>query len=218
MVGRLVVDGGQAVRDLVPQLEAAAARLGVAADGDRVSTARAGVALVEALRRQPERGAEVLAGATVPTSMAALGTSIVQSAEVTKALQEANWDLLRAATELGGAAQPDADAIKARLADALHADELAVGLVGRLRDAVSAATQLLARAAKPADQPSGGSTQVTSPAGAPVTGGPGAGVLSIGSFDKAEAERHLERVRERLRAEAHLDLTWEIEELPDDDG
>src|SRR5207342_2439987 len=130
---------------------------------------------------QPERGAEVLAGATVPTSMAALGTSIVQSADVTKALQEANWDLMRAATELGGTAQNDADAIKARLGDALHADELAVGLVGRLRDAVSAATQLLARAAKPAAQPSGGSTQVASPAGAPVTGGPGAGVLSIGS-------------------------------------
>ena len=158
VVGRLVVDGGQAVRDLMPQIEAAAARLGAAADGDRVSTARAGVALVEELRRQPERGAEVLAAATVPTSMAALGTSIVQSAEVTSALQEANWDLLRAATELGGAAQADADAIKARLVEALHADELAVGLVGRLRDAASAATQLLARAAKPADQPPDGSS------------------------------------------------------------
>jgi hypothetical protein len=216
VVGRLVEDGGQAVRDLVPQIEAAAARLGVVADGDRFSTARAGVALVEALRRQPERAAEVLARATVPTSMAALGTSIVQSAEVTKALQEANWDLLRAATELGDASLADADAIKARLVDALVADELAVGLVGRLRDAVTAATQLLARAAKSGEHGSGGTTQVTLPTGASFTGEPGTGVLSIGSFDKAEAERHLERVRERLRSEAHLDLTWQIEELPDD--
>jgi hypothetical protein len=137
---------------------------------------------------------------------------------VTKALEEANWELLRAAIELGGTTDADANTIKARLVDALHADELAVGLVVRLRDAVVAATQLLARAAKPAGQPNRGSTHVTSTDGPPATVGPGTGVLSIGSFDKAEAERHLERVRERLRADANLDLTWQIEELRDDDG
>lgn len=217
IVGRLVVDGGQPVRDLVPQLEAAAARLGASTGGDRFETARAAGALVEALRRQPDRGAEVLAGASVPTSSSALGTSIVQAAEVTKALQDANWDLIRAATELGGPAQVDAEAVRARLVEALRSDELAVSMVGRLRDAVVAATQLLASAAKPtSDGRTGSDGEATTDT--PVTGGPGGGVLSIGSFDRAEAERHLKRVRDRLRAEARLELTWQMEELPDDDG
>lgn len=220
IVNRLVVDGGQAVHDLVPQLEAAAARLQVPIEGDRFATARAGVEFVEALRRQPDRGAEVLAAASVPTSVAALGTSIVQAATVANALQAANWDLIRAATELGGRSQGDAEAIRARLADALTADELAVGLVDRLRDATMAATQLLASAAK-ADASSSGGAPSSDPADggdAAVKGDPGSAVLSIRLFDRAEAERHLEQIRERLRAEARLDLTWQIEELPNHDG
>ncbi len=221
IASRLVVDGGQAVRDLAPQLDAAAARLGSEASGDRFATARAAVTLVEALRRQPDRAAETLAAAAVPTSIAALGTSIIQAADVGKALQDANWDLLRAATELGGPSQADAQAIRTRLADALRADELAIGLVGRLRDATTAATQLLAHAAKPEAPPEDGGAKVVPPGsegGPVVTGGSGAGVLSIASFDKAEAERHLERVRDRLRQEAQLELTWQIEDVPDADN
>lgn len=218
IVTRLVVDGGQAVRDLVPRIEAAAARLSAPADGDRLATARAAVTLVEELRRKPDRAAETLASASIPTSPAALGTSIVQAGTVAEALEETNWDLIRAAIDLGGS---DAASIRDRLVEALTTDELAVGLVGRLRDATSAATQLLAAAAAKADQPPApapGPGQ--SGAGEPPahTGGSGAGVLTISNFDRAAAQNHLEQVRARLRAEAQLDLTWQIEELPDGDS
>jgi hypothetical protein len=216
-VARLVTDGGQAVRDLVPQIEAAAARLGVQSDGDRIATARAAVALVEDIRRKPDRAVETLASTDVPTSVAALGTSIVQAADVTAALQTTNWDLIRATIDLGGI---DAAAIRDRLVDALTTDELALGLVARLRDATTAATQLLSAAAKP-DKSSTDDTSDSLGSDDEAdrkTGGFEAGVLTIANFDRVAAERHLEQVRERLRSEALLDLTWQIEELPDADG
>jgi hypothetical protein len=222
IVARLVIDGGQAVRDLVPQLDAAAARLSVSGEGDRFATARAALSLVDALRRQPDRAAEVLVLATVPTSVAALGTSIVQSEAVTSALRDANWDLVKAATELGGPSAADAAAVRGRLADALRADELAVGLVARLRDAIAASTQVLARAAAPVDDAALGSSP-TFVAAAPTpwatsTLGSASGALGSGSFGRAEAEARLSEIRARLRAEARLELTWQIEELPDVDS
>lgn len=218
IVARLVIDGGQPVRDVVPQIEAAAARLGVQSDGDRIATARAAVALVEGIRRKPDRAVDTLASADVPTSAAALGTSIVQAADVSAALQTANWDLIRAAIDLGGS---DAASIRDRLVEALTTDELALGLVARLRDATAAATQLLAAAAAKTDKPSTTEPSDASGDGDDAerqTGGSGAGVLTITNFDRAAAEEHLAQVRERLRSEALLDLTWQIEELPDADG
>ncbi len=212
IVARLVADGGQAVRDLLPQLDAAAARLGVAAEGERWATARAAVSLVDALRRQPDRAAEVLAAATVPTSVAALGTSIVQAGAVASALRDANWDLIKAATELRGTSAWDAGAIRDRLAEALRADELAVGLVARLREASVAATELLRRAAAPV----GGGT--TTGSGPPETAAGPSDLPAPAVFDRAAAEARLSEIRARLRAEAQLDLTWQIEELPDADS
>jgi hypothetical protein len=186
--------------------------------GDRFATARAAVALVEDIRRKPDRAVETLALAEVPTSAAALGTSIVQASDVAVALQTANWDLIRAAIELGGA---DAASIRDRLVEALTTDELALGLVTRLREATTAATQLLAAAAAKtgsslANRPTDGDGQGHEPER--KTGGSGAGVLTIANFDRAAAEQHLAQVRERLRTEALLDLTWQIEELPDADS
>ena len=138
--------------------------------------------------------------------------------ERSEALEETNWDLLRAAIDLSGT---NAASIRDRLVEALATDELAVGLVGRLRDATAAATQLLATAAAKSDQPplQNPATGQLGGGEPPVhTGGSGAGVLTISNFDRAAAQSHLEQVRERLRAEAQLDLTWQIEELPDDDS
>jgi hypothetical protein len=92
----------------------------------------------------------------------------------------------------------------ARLSDALIADELTTPLVARLHDASSAATDLLARASRqPAPDPTPRPEPDPSPDPAPAR------------FDRAAAEAHLESLRERLRAEANLDLTWQFEELPD---
>lgn len=195
----------QSVRDLVPRLDAAAARLGIRADSPRLATAKAAVSLVEALRRDPDRAVETLAGAAVPSSMGALGTSIRQAAAVVRKLDDLNWNLIRTATELPGEGAAAGRAIRERLIEAIEAEELAIGLVQRLDAAEAAATDAVTRAAvHPTPGPAPGDTADTSGA----TGG-----TTTRSFDRAEAEKRLEEIRERLRTEARLDLRWQIDEL-----
>ncbi len=197
----LVDDRAQAVRDLVPRLEAAYARLGVA-DGGRLSTAKAALALVDDLRRRPDHAADVLAGCDIATTAAAVGTSIAQAAPIAAALESANWDLIRHASELGEPWNGDAAALRERLTAGLTADELAVPMVARLREATSAATDLLTRATQRLEPPHPGPAPRPEPA--------------PGGFSREVAEENLERMRDRLRAEAHLNLTWEITDLDDD--
>jgi hypothetical protein len=109
-----------------------------------------------------------------------------------------NWDLIRHLGELDARWKADADALRERLAQGLTSDELAVPLVRRLRDASTAATDLLARAA----------TRVTPPSTPPPPPPP----PPPATFDRTVAEEQLREIRERLRAEAHLDLTWQITE------
>src|SRR5262249_21996379 len=133
---------------------------------------------------------------------AAIGTSIGQAAPVAGALESSNWDLIRHASELGEPWKVDAAALHERLTAGLAADELAVPMVARLREATTAATDLLARATQAPEPPGPG----PGPSPEPVPGG----------FNREAAEEHLQRIRERLRAEAHLDLSWQITDLDDD--
>jgi hypothetical protein len=206
LVASLLTDP-QAVRDLVPQLNAAASRVEAGSDFPRLATAKAAATLVEALRREPDRAVETLAAAAIPTSTSALGTSIKQAAVVVQKLDTANWELIRSA-----AALPDGATIRARLVEALHADELATGLVDRLADAERAATDALTKAAK---APTSGTGTTTGDPGTGTEGkGSGQEPISGGGFDRKEAEQRLEEIRARLRTEALLDLKWEIINLP----
>ena len=202
-------DRAQAVRDLVPRLEAAYARLGLDEGGDRLRTAKAAVDLVDELRRRPDHAADVLAGCAVPTTAAALGTSIAQAGAVAEDLQRMNWDLIRHVGELDDRWKGDREALRERLIQALAADELVVPLVSRLRDAAAAATDLLAQASRPAPQP-----QPVGPTPKPADP-PGS---SPERFSRATAEARLREIRERLRADAHLDLEWEFRDLEDTPG
>jgi len=215
-LGERLLAESPAVRDLVAQLEAAAARLGVDADADRLRTARAARELVDEMRRRPERAAEVLAAAVVPTTTAALGTSIATAAALAAELGRANWSLLGAAANLADPWQSQGLAVATRLSAAVAADELVVALGPRLDDAGRAATDLLARAshaAAPAGPP---------PAAAPIAGEPAAATAlpipppprPAGTLDRTAAEAELTRLADRLRVEAGLDLRWSIEELP----
>ncbi len=192
----VVADRAQAVRDLVPRIREAWARLGLGDEGDRLRTAEAASKLVGELHRRPDHASEVLAACEVPTTAAAIGTSIAQARVVADELQRMNWDLIRHIDELDPPWKADADAVRERLAESLAADELAVHLVGRLRDAATAATDLLARAATRPAIPQRPTRMPPSPAG----------------FDRPAAEEQLREIRRRLRAEAHLDLTWQITE------
>jgi hypothetical protein len=201
----LVGERTQEVRDLVPRLEAAFARLGLDLDCDRFRTAQAAAELVERLRRQPDQAADVLASTDLPTTAAALGTSVAQAVAVSDELHRMNWDLLRAVTELDDRWKADAEAIVGRLGEALAADELVIDLVPRLRDADRAATDLLARASRQSAP-----VLVPGPVPAPSPGG-----TAQGQFDQAAAEPQLEEIRRRLRSEAKLELTWQFKDLPD---
>src|SRR6266508_908490 len=198
----IVGDRAQAVRDLVPRIEAAYARMGIGDPGDRLRTAKAAVALIEELRRRPEHAPEMLAACEVPTTTAALGTSIAQASVVAEELRRMNWDLVRAVGELDVRWKADADALRERLAQGLRADELAVPLVRRLREASAAATDLLARA-----------TRVIPPAPSPPPPPP---PPRPPKFDRVVAEERLREIRARLRSEARLDLTWQITEWQGD--
>lgn len=229
----LVADRAQPVRDLVPRLEAAYARFGIES-GRRMDTAKAALALVDGLHRRPDAPADVLADCDVPTTAAALGTSIMQAGPVVGALEQTNWELLRHAVGLGEPWASDAAALRARSVEALMTDELGLSLVTRLSEAVNAATDLLARASRAATPQPGPESRWGDPATqlspeptmppaagdehvavAPPVAAPASGPV-FGTLDRATAERHLEEIRQRLRAEAHLDLRWEIVEVDDD--
>ncbi|MGH3263081.1 MAG: hypothetical protein ACRDNS_13910, partial [Trebonia sp.] len=137
----------QAVRDLVPRLDAAAARLGIGTDGPRFATAKAAVSLVEALRRDPDRAVETLATATMPSSMSALGTSIRQAAAVVRKLDDLNWNLVKTAIELPGEGATAGRIIREGLIEAMQAEELAIGLASRLDAAERVSTEAVTHAA-----------------------------------------------------------------------
>ena len=216
---RLVDGHADVVRELVTRLEEAASRVGVATDSDRLRTARAAAALVDAIARQPDRAVDALAAASVPTTPAALGTSIAQARAVADELGRTNWALLRAVGDLADPWQTPAMALADRLREALIADELAVGLVPRLRDAIQAATDLMSQAAATHPRTSG-SDGATSGAGASASASaPAPGGVSVRdpapALDRSAAERQLEDLRRRLREEAGLDLRWEIVAMAD---
>ena len=196
-------DGAKHVQDLVPALEAAGRRLGLAGAGPRLETARAAAELVAELRRRPDHAPSVLAAARIPSTVAALGTSISQTASIRDELERVNWQLLQGAMGLRGERATEAALLRERLVAALDADELTTPLVARLRAATRAATDLLTPP-RPPDPPAGGSVAVSGAVPGPAQP----------SFGRDEAEVLLEGIRHRLRS-AGLDLTWEIVDLAD---
>lgn len=98
----VVANRAEAARDLVPRLQDALRRFGLPGDAKRMRTARAAVELIGALNRQPDHAPSVLAELPIPTTAAALGTSIGRAGSVEAELRRTNWDLIDAAAKLGG--------------------------------------------------------------------------------------------------------------------
>jgi len=216
----LVVNRIDAARRLVSELSAAAARFGLDSSANRLRTAVTAVEFIGAARAASDNTVQVLADLALPTSAAALGTSIAQAASVADELSRTNWDLLANALDLGGVWAADAAAIRTRLVEALAADELACGLVGRLGEAGRAATDLINRAAKaaapaaPAAPPAPAPPVPDQAVAALDVADHGVAVADAGAARRA-AERELDSLAHRLRA-AGLRLVWQIEDLDDD--
>jgi hypothetical protein len=246
-LGTRTIDGAGS---LIRELDAARNRLGLDRGTERSRTAQAALDLVTTLARRPEQAIVALAGAEVPTTVAAIGTSLEQAAPVAAALGATNWDLLDTAFTLPEPYAADAVALRTRLVDAVGVDELTVALASRLADATRAATDLVGRAARrpsppPPPAPAGADQ---GPGGEPATGAavsPGSGLAAdVGAssgtatsgaapadsgamtnayrspgvpLTEGEATAQLETLRDRLRDELGMALTWELRHHGDAD-
>jgi len=213
----IVGDRAAAVRELPAVLRPIAELVGVADDCLRWRTAGAAVALIDELTRRPEHAVAVLAAREIPTNASALGTSIAQARDLAQELQSVNQPLLERAMALGGAHETAARSLRERLAEALAADELTIALVPRLRDAERAATDLLGQAAAApiSPVPPTASTGIAlTPPAPPVD--PGLSLDERRRIARDNVGRQLEDIRARLRADARLDLRWELIEFEAD--
>jgi hypothetical protein len=204
----VVANRADSARDLVPQLQDALQRFGLPGDAKRLRTAKAATDFVAALHRRPDHAPSVLAELTIPTTAAALGTSIARASSVEGELRRTNWELIETAGSLGGQWAGDAGRLREKLAEALADDELSVGLVMALGSATRAATELMGRAAAVSPPPP------TAPvATSALTPAPAATEPSL-TFDRTVADEQLRMLKRQLR-EIGLDLTWQIEEVND---
>lgn len=231
IVNDLIADRADAVRTLVGALASLGQNLAVADDGPRLRTARAAAQLCDDIARAPEDAVEALAALDIPSSAAAIGTSIKQAPSLCDGIARANTALLKSAIEFRGEHQADAQRIGQRLREAVVEDELTIGLLNRLAEAENAATDLLARIAAQADRSENEAGTETGAVGdAPGSTGsePGddpAPQVPVGSETeqsdaaqlRTEAEAQLEAMRARLAAQANLRLSWSISEGSDGD-
>lgn len=128
---------------LVEALKRRASELGVPADAARLQTAVAAEQLVDRVGATTSslEAVQALAGADVPTSDQALGSSISQAERLHRALDDDRWTVL----DTLRATRPDgADSVLAGLADVLGRDEFAAPLGEAIAAAYQRGVALLA--------------------------------------------------------------------------
>jgi hypothetical protein len=213
-------------RQLVAGLQRAGEpeRLGVDLRGaNRSRNAAAGLTLVEQVLAAEGRGlATALAKAQVPTSEHALGISLKKASDLAAVLEAAEWGILHAACELPDARAEEGRAIRAMLALAFEADELATALGSSLKTAQAEAITLIRRVPPP---------QPPSVVGPPVAVGPdpvvadpappvgtsrrfvGAGTAA--DVTPAEASAELDKIRDAMKQsrECRLTLSWRVDRV-----
>lgn len=158
---------------LVTELELRLHQRGMTpASSERLTTARAGRDLLEAIRSAPEtQVTAALASAPWSQPPLVLGTSIRQAASVCAALQRTKWKILDSAIGLSDSRQAAGAAIGARLHEVLAKNEQEVPLLVTLTRIEEDAASLLAdrpSTSSPREAPTG----PTSPAPSTQPGGP----------------------------------------------
>jgi NAD-dependent DNA ligase len=233
----LVGQRGDAVRALDGALTKLSSLFDLPVSADRRRTAQAAAQLVNRILQSKDQAVEALAALDVPTTASAIGTSIKQAASVVAELDRFNFGLLQSVSGLRGVFESDAHRIIDRLNQAALADELTLGLVQHLLDAERAATDLLGEVA--ASQSASTSLEGDLPATVdgqpnPAPAGPASAPIEQAdsvptepapinpeerrNFLRLQAEEQLQALRDRLRLDAELVLTWEIGDSADADG
>lgn len=198
----------QAVADLDAELRTRLVEQGVPPDSDRARTTTSARALLDEIATAEEaKVITALAHAPIPSSAEAVGATVSRAASTAGALRATNWQLVDAAKALADSRAAQAAALGAKVDHALRSHELAVHLSGALDEIERMATQLVTSAAAPPVTPP--------PPGRPDPPKTGVTVVDTGDeqgLDRTRALKVLEELRERIRDQARLDLSWTITE------
>jgi hypothetical protein len=120
-------------------------QLGIdARDAARLQTAQAALALLRGIAEaSKDEVASVITNTHVATSAAAMGESLRKAEEMSAALENTSWELFETIGQLPRERAPQAQSIIDQVKDALMRDEHVVELKRALKDAQSAALELL---------------------------------------------------------------------------
>ncbi|MEW6474684.1 MAG: phage resistance protein [Actinomycetota bacterium] len=201
-------DARPAVAELDAALRTRLAERAVPPDCERARTTTAARALLDDLVTADEaKVISALAHAPIPSSAEALGATISRAGATTAALRATNWQLVAAATVLGDTRAAQAAALADKVDRVLSSHELAVPLARALDEIERMATQLVTN--PPALAPTPPTPAPTEPPKSGLT------VVDAGDehgLDRAQALAVLDELRQRIRDEARLDLSWTITE------
>ncbi|TIR29941.1 MAG: phage resistance protein [Mesorhizobium sp.] len=134
------------VAELLRELRARAEVLGVPTTAQRLVTMRSAQALVSDLTGAgaPLLVVDILAGAELDTSEAAVSRLLANVEDLHLAVSTASWDIIDTAIGLSDHRRAAAEGLREKVAEALEADEHVVALKPVLRDVQARATRLLA--------------------------------------------------------------------------
>jgi len=168
----------------------------------RLKTARAVQSLVESVihAKDPRAIIAAVASARIETSAEAMGTSLRKATELADGLSVVPWELFDSVRMLADERRGAAEAITARVAESLAADEYAIALLHALKPAQSEAIRLLT---------------VVPPTPPPPPPPPAGKVVvsngSQGDLSPAVAREIFERLATELeQADTTLELTWTV--------
>ena len=198
------------LRELRPRVEV----LGVPTTAPRLVTIRSAQALVSDLANASNSvgTVEVLAGATLETSEAALSRLMAAVQDLCGAVAAASWDIIEKAMGLADHRRAAAEALREKLSEVLEADEHALALKPALRDLQVRATRLLVDAGTSIDTFPPPPPQQHQPPPPPT---PDEEVVDDRPqivLDPAEAIPALDKLRDRLTAEpeSKLTISWRL--------
>jgi hypothetical protein len=189
---------------LASDLERQLSALDLRVEGNRIDSARRAVALLEALQAKEDIDlVEELADIKPAASLAPLAKSIKEAARVSHTISDNNWALLETVWK---GADPEAAAIKQRVAEALRTDELVTSLANALRQAQADATRIITRQAPPPPKP-------TDPPKPPTPTSKGRKVLRKGDrrgLSQQETRQVLADIEADLHEGVVVDITYQI--------
>jgi len=194
-------------RNLKADLDSHLDRLGVDKSCHRYQNATLALTLLKQLQGlEGVALVDSLAAVTPVTSLQALGKSIRSANRVSNALADNNWDLLQTVWD---GSDPAGAQVRARVTQALQADELVTALADVLRQAQKEATGIITRRTPPVNPP------VNPPENPPVNPPPPRGkqVLKFGAhkgLGAHEAQRLLDEIQAELNEGVLVDISYQI--------